>query len=351
MTVHWAQEPYDNTMSYRRRIGAFARFAVRAGRRAAGLAADVVVATSTPLTIALPGLYAARRRGVPMVFEVRDLWPAVPIAMGALRNRVARTMARGLEQLAYRGAEEVIALSPGMAAGVVAAGVDSARVTVIPNACDFEVFQVPAARGAEFRARYSWLGNRPLVTYTGAVSTANDVGWLVELAAAVAKLHAEIRFVVVGRGREWDAVAQRARRLGVLDTSFFLLPPVEHHRVPEILSAADLAAVLFAGVPELRTSSPNKAFDAMAAGRGLLMNFEGFIANRVREYGAGLCLDRDDLVGSATAVTRLLRDREAIVRAGRAATRIGREHFDRDRLVERLEEVLLRITDRARARR
>ena len=120
--VHWLPVPYANTMSYAERIRSFFRFAIRSASRAAQLEADVVFATSTPLTIALPGVRAARRRRVPMVFEVRDLWPELPIAIGALRDPVSIFLARRLERFAYRNANRVVALSPGMADGVASTG-------------------------------------------------------------------------------------------------------------------------------------------------------------------------------------------------------------------------------------
>src|SRR3954464_3515483 len=96
ITVHWFSVPYSNEMSYARRIRAFAEFMIVAAVKAARLDADLVFATSTPLTVAVPGVIAARLRRTPFVFEVRDLWPEVPIKMGALRNPVARKLAGAL---------------------------------------------------------------------------------------------------------------------------------------------------------------------------------------------------------------------------------------------------------------
>ena len=87
--VHWLPVPYSNNMTYRARVKAFISFARYAGLRAVPLRPDVVFATSTPLTIALPAAYAAKRLRIPLVFEVRDLWPEMPIAVGALRNPLA----------------------------------------------------------------------------------------------------------------------------------------------------------------------------------------------------------------------------------------------------------------------
>ena len=97
ITVHWAPVPYAQRMGYARRVVAFLHFALAATMRAARLRGDVIFATSTPLTIAIPALLASAVRRVPFVFEVRDMWPDVPIALGAVRNpRVVRA-ARWLE--------------------------------------------------------------------------------------------------------------------------------------------------------------------------------------------------------------------------------------------------------------
>src|SRR6056297_1317779 len=68
--THWLPVPYSNEMSYRRRVVAFLTFAMRATKKAASLPADVIFATSTPLTICLPGAYASWKQAIPMVFEV-----------------------------------------------------------------------------------------------------------------------------------------------------------------------------------------------------------------------------------------------------------------------------------------
>jgi glycosyltransferase involved in cell wall biosynthesis len=127
---------YSNRMSMPRRVWEFALFTLRASRIKRSdvrSAPDVVVATSTPLTIGIPGVILARRFGVPLVFEVRDLWPEAPVQLRVLRGRPLIWMARRLERWIYRNADQIIALSPGMRDGVVEAGVDPAKVTVITN--------------------------------------------------------------------------------------------------------------------------------------------------------------------------------------------------------------------------
>jgi len=84
--VHWFALPYPNKMDFKARVSAFLKFAMASGAKAYRVGGDVIFATSTPLTIALPAVYAAKRLRKPMLFEVRDLWPELPISVGALNN-------------------------------------------------------------------------------------------------------------------------------------------------------------------------------------------------------------------------------------------------------------------------
>ena len=341
--VHWYPVPNLRDRVYGRRLRAFVRFAWAAARKAASLPGDVVFATSTPLTIALPAVYAARRKGLPMVFEVRDLWPDMPIAIGVLRGRLPIAAARWLERFAYRNARHVIALAPGMKDAVAATGYPEDRITVVPNACDLGQFRVPTERGWEFRRRRAWLGDRPLVVYAGSLGVANGVDYLARLAAAVRPRDPEIRFLVVGSDREQQTIRSTARRLGVLDVNFFMEPAVAKAEMPALVSAADLCTCLLLDVKELWTNSPNKLFDALAAGRPIAVNSRhGWAARMIHQTGCGLVLDPEDLAQAADALVAALRDDRWHRRARAAAADLAESRFDREKLFAVWEEVLLR---------
>jgi len=347
--VHWLPVPYSNRMSYRSRIEAFVRFAWSAAHQAARLGGDLVYATSTPLTIALPAVYAARRHAIPMVFEVRDLWPEMPIAVGALKSPVSIALARRLERFAYQNAAHVVALSPGMKAGVVAAGYPASQVTVIPNSCDNEFFDVDPARGDSIRERYEWLGKRPLVVYVGTLGLVNGVTYLARLAAEVGKADPDIRFVVIGDGRERERLRQEAEALGVLDRTFFMLPSAPKSEMPAWLSATTIATSLFIDLEPMWVNSANKFFDALAAGRPVAINYGGWQADLVREAGAGLVLDRHDVRAAATQLLQAVKNHRWLQGAGAAAQELARTRFDRDRLTSDLEGLLVRVAGSQRA--
>lgn len=337
--------PYSNRDAFYTRIRKFLSFMWACTRRARRHAADVIFASSTPLTIAVPGLLARGKLKAPLVFEVRDLWPEVPVALGALRNPLLISAARWLERRAYRGSAHVVALSPGMAEGVVAAGCPRERVTVIPNACDLAFFRASDADAARFRARFDWLGDRPLVLYGGTLGVVNDVGWLAELAAALAPLVPDVRFLIVGDGIERERIASRARELGVLDKSFFMIPPLPKGEMPAAHRAADVATSTVRPVAALENNSANKFFDALAAGRPVAINHGGWQADLLREHGAGLVLDPHDLNASAVSLAGLFADRAAMGKMGEAALNLARDRFARDDLAARLETVLREAVD------
>lgn len=344
--VHWLPVPYANAMSYQARIQAFLKFALGAARKAAFLQADVIFASSTPLTIALPAVYAARRQNIPMVFEVRDLWPEIPIAVGALRGAPIIWSARWLERWAYFHSAQIVALSPEMKSGVVKTGYPNEKVHVIPNSADLEFFNVSPIVGQEFRRRYEWLQNRPLVVYTGTLGKINGVDYLARLAAVVRSLMPEARFLTVGGGKEKEKVRQTAQELNVLGHNFFMLDALPKNEIPAVLAAADIATSTVIDLQALWANSANKFFDALASGTPIAINYGGWQAELLEQTGAGLVLDALNVERAASTLVCALQDASWRVYAGKAARALAEERFSRDKLAQQLESVLWQAVGR-----
>lgn len=340
MTVHWIPVKYETRMGFFKRMTAFLVFAVLAAWRARQLKADVVFATSTPLTIAIPGVFAKRGRRAPMVFEVRDLWPEVPIAMGVLNLPFLQWSALKLEQFAYRNSDAVIALSPGMAEGVAQKGVSRNKISVVPNSCDNSLFDVPAEVGQGFRDERPWLGHRPLVVYAGSLGRANGVGYFAQLAHQVRNLESEIRFLIVGDGPERASIAQLAEKLGVLNTNFFMEGGIPKSSIPALMSAATISTSFFIPVKELEETSPNKFFDALAAGRPVAINHGGWQADLIHDNELGVVMDATDLKKAAESLVAFLRSEQRVEAARTNARRLADGQFDRDRLTAIVLKVL-----------
>lgn len=337
--VHWLPVPYDNAMGFWQRIKAFFRFAIKAGPKAARIGGDVVFATSTPLTIVIPGALAAWRLRVPMVFEVRDLWPEVPIAMGFLRNPFTRAAARWLERFAYSRSTRIVALSDGMADGVARTGFPRSKISVIPNSADMALFAHSDEGAERFRKAHPELGEGPIVLYPGTLGKANGVTYLPHLAKRAQHLRPDVRFVVIGEGAEAEFVRQTAHDLGVLGNNFFQYSAMPKRVLVDAFSAASLIISLFIDEPALRANSANKFFDALASGTPVAINYQGWQADLLDAERAGLALPSDP--GEAVEPLLAFLDSPKLVsECGVAAKHLAKERFDRDVLAKQLEAVL-----------
>lgn len=350
ITVHWLPIEYSNHMNFVQRVRAFLRFAVAAARKAASINGDVVFATSTPLTIAIPGIYAAWRQRRPFVFEVRDMWPAVPIAMGVLRNLVLIRAAQWLERFAYRRAQHIVALAPGMRDDIVATGVDPSKVTVIPNGCDFDLFGSEMSCEAQaLRSRFSWLEVRRLVVFAGTLGRANGVDYLVQIAVEMRRLNPEVRFAIIGDGSEKPSIESEAKQAGVLETNFFMLPAMPKKDLAVWLAAADFTVGLFAGPRVLwKDAVQNKFFDALAAGKPMACNFRGFQSELAVEHGVGVILHPENAAAAAAELNEKLCDSAWLSDVRGRATALAKGRFSRDRLARDLENVLGRAVSMSR---
>jgi len=338
--LHVYALPYSNRLPFYKRIWCFLRFSFAALRKVHSISCDVVFATSTPLTIAIPGVYASRQHKVPMVFEVRDLWPELPIAVGALRSPFVIYLARLLEKWAYRNSTRIVALSPGMAKGVEKQDYPNNCIYVIPNSCDRDLFEVPSERGELFREQFKWLGSSPLIVYTGTLGIINGVCYLVDVAHKMRILNPYVRFLVVGSGIEKEKVEQYAKEEGVWEKNFFMLPPVAKQDLPAILSAADIAVSLFLPIEAMWHNSANKFFDALASCTPVAINYGGWQADILRESGAGVVMDSADAKKGAMTLHKALADPEWVQNASKSAHILAMKRFDRDKLAAKFEKIL-----------
>jgi len=332
-------------MGYGRRLLGFAQFALAATavvlRRPRP---DVIFATSPPLTMAFPAMVAARRWGVPLVFEVRDLWPEAPIQMGALRSPVARWLARRLERTVYRAAASVVALSPGMRAGVAAAGIPEERITLIPNASDLDLFS-PDLNSGDLRQRFG-LGDAFVCCYFGTMGEANDLGQVIEAAALLREQGQEdVRFVLQGDGKRRSELEQQIAARGLSNVT--LLPAGDKFAAARLAAASDACMTIFKDVPILATNSPNKLFDSFAAGRPAIVNTDGWQRELVETHEAGVFARPGDPADLARQVLLLRDNPELARRYGQNARRLAEREFDRRLLAERLRELLERTVGRS----
>ena len=327
---------YANRDSLFRRGWTFLRFALRSVRLALQLDYDLAFATSTPITAVIPGLAAKWFRGKPFVFEVRDLWPELPRALG-LRNPFVLGGMSLLEFLGYRSADACIGLSPGIVDGIRARADERLPVAMIPNGCDLELFH-PAKRT---RLTLPGIGPDDFVAgFTGAHGVANGLDALLSVAEELKRRgDTRVKLVFIGDGKEKERLAAHATELSLTNCLFF--SPVPKAELGAITASLDCGLMVLRDVPAFyRGTSPNKFFDYLAAGIPVVNNYPGWLAGLIAEHHCGIVVPPGNVAAFADALQSLAADVAGRRAMGAAARVLAEKEFARPLLAARFSAVL-----------
>ena len=311
-----------------------------AGLLLAGGKFDLIYASSPPLFVGGAALALSILRRIPLVFEVRDLWPESAVALGELSNRRAIDLATRLEEACYRRASLVVVVTRGVLERLQARGLPPEKLALIPNGANLEQFQFQPEQRRQIRRDLS-LEGKCVAIYAGIFGIAQQLETVLE-AAALARDDPSLHFVLIGDGpRKADLVAQAvAQDL----TNLTILPEMPPGEIPAYLSAADVALVplrkldLFSGV------LPSKLFDAWACQRPVLLSVEGEARTILEEADGGLFVSPEDPAALVAGLRRLQADPQARARMGAAGRAYAAAHHSRralaEKLAARLQELL-----------
>ncbi|MGE3182638.1 MAG: glycosyltransferase family 4 protein [Phycisphaerae bacterium] len=331
-------EPYENKMSFYRRLMAFGRFARAAEKVVKGVDADLVFATSTPLSVGLPGMKGAKHLNKPFVFEIRDLWPELPIALGVLKNPLLKAYARHLERKLYFAAKHVVALSPGIRDGICATGYSRKQVTMIPNGCDLELFKPDDAPLSDERFGSD---DELRCVFTGAHGLANGLDAVLD-AAKVLKERGEkgIRLVFIGTGREKPRLVERSKQEGTIDLISWN-DPVPKAELAALLPRMDVGLMILKDIPAFYYgTSPNKFFDYISCGIPVLNNYPGWLAGMIDEHECGRVVQPNNPEAFANALVWFRDHRDQLSAMGARGRRLAEAEFARDKLAGKFVETL-----------
>lgn len=330
--VHYLPVPYDQKFGFFARINAFFNFCLQAKRLIKKLARpDLLYITSTPLTTGWIGLWAKRQLAVPYIFEVRDLWPQAPIEVGAIRNPLLKKGLISLENKIYQQAMSLVALSPGIATHLRKASPEK-QIHLIPNFSDLKRF-FPQKKSGEKLQKLS-LTDELTISYTGALGKVNAVDELLQLAKMAKEKGKKWQFLIMGKGSEEERLKKMVRFHQLNNVNF--IPFGSKDLVNEVLSVSDFAWISFAHLPVLKTNSPNKFFDAIAAGKAILVNHKGWVYSLMKENKLGLSFLPDQLEQSFAALEKLEGDHSQLNKMKQNARRLAEQYFSKEQAITRL---------------
>ncbi|MBN7809682.1 glycosyltransferase family 4 protein [Algoriphagus sp. H41] len=334
--VHYLPVPYEQDFGFVRRILAFWSFVAKAKKLLPKLRRpDLLYITSTPLTTGWIGLWAKKELALPYVFEVRDLWPEAPIQVGAIRNPMLKKWLYALERKIYDQALSLVALSPGIAAHLQKTSPDQS-VALIPNFSDLETF-FPKERNQKLADRLG-LSAGLTIAYTGALGKVNAVEELLDLAEMAKKQGKNWNFLIMGAGSHAEKLKKSVEERQLRNLHFIPFGPKE--QVNDVLGLADLAWISFAHLPVLKTNSPNKFFDALAAGKAILVNHKGWVYELVKTHELGISCLPGKMERAFSNLEQLEQNPSKFRQMAQNSRKLAETYFSKELAVSRLLEVI-----------
>lgn len=286
---------------------------------------DLVFATSTPLTAGIPGIFAKIFRKKPFVFEVRDLWPELPKAMGVITNPFIIFLMSVLEWISYHSAHHLVALSPGIAEGIKKRGIKSEHITLIPNGCDIEIFEDTSKswRPGEIDDRDF------LAIYTGTHGVANGLNSILDAAVELkGRGRKDIKILLIGNGKLKPSLIDRVNKEDIDNIIFH--DPVDKKSLSGLISSANLGLQTLSNIPAFYYgTSPNKFFDYIAGGLPVLNNYPGWIADIITETNSGYVVPPEDPKAFADILEEAASNHEDLLFKSKNAKKIAIEKFNR----------------------
>ncbi|MEO8471306.1 MAG: glycosyltransferase family 4 protein [Chryseolinea sp.] len=337
--VRWLNVPYDNSFGFWKRGFSFLRFAYDAYTTAKSIPSiDLCYAISVPLTTGLVARALKSRLNIPYIFEIGDLWPEAPIQLGYIRNPLFKRLLYGLEKSAYREARSLVALSTAIRSSVrTKVADDQKKIYLIPNMSDTDFYR-PSTKDEALIKKLD-VGSRFVVSYIGAVGIANGLDYFVECARASMQAGLPIRFFLCGQGALLDQHKQNVKRLELNNFTFH--PFQNREGVKELMKVSDAVFVCYKPYRILETGSPNKYFDGLAAGKLIIINFEGWIKDEIEEASCGIAIDRKRPQEFVARILPFIKDCDLLTRYQTAARTLAVSKYARQKLSSEFAELII----------
>ena len=345
LVVHYVYLPYANEMSYIRRSIVFFKFLWLSTFKLLSLKGDLVLTTSTPLTVGIPALIKKWFHKTPFIFEIRDVWPEVVIAIGAVKNKIIQRLLYFLENLIYKNASAIVPLSIDMKNSITSrySNLASIPIQVIENISEIDRFQNSVNANNSVLKEKIGFCPRFTILYAGTFGRVNGLDYVVNLASKLIDLDPSIVFVMLGDGSEKEAVLQKAVDKNLLNKNIYILDSVAKRDLSQLYYECDMGSSFVIPIKELWANSANKFFDTLAAGKPILINHDGWQKELIEMENIGYVLPTVIDHNAAKKFELYTKDEALISEQKNNGLNIAKANFSKDVAVKKYNNLFENI--------
>ena len=303
---------------------------------------DIMICTSPPLTVGVTGAILGWLKRIPMVFEVRDLWPESAIDTGVLTSPGIIKLLYWMERVSYRAAAWINVLTPAFKDALVGRkGIAADKISMIPNAADLDIIK-PGPLDNWVREKHN-LGGKFVVTYVGAHGVANALTQLVEAAKILKDKAPAVQIMLVGEGMEKARLMETAQAARLDNITF--VESVPKNKIGDYINASDVCTAVLKRCDTFKTVYPNKVFDYMAAAKPIIIGIDGVARQLVEaDAQAGRFAEPENPAAFVEVLLALKAQPEVMAQYGARGMNYVRNNFSREVLASSYLKILETIS-------
>jgi len=319
----------DNKQHPLKRIWTFLQYSILASWFALKVPHDVVISSSGPITVGVPGLVSKLLRRKKFVFEVRDLWPDTAISMGFIKKRSVQKAMYAFEKFCYEKSDLIVTLSPGSRENIINR-YRNYNIISVPNSANIDLFQSSAE--TSFRD----LKKSTYAIYTGNIGRVNNSSLLFE-AAKIIKLKKidDLKIVLIGDGQQKNELIVAAEKQN-LNGQFQILDLMPKEDLVPLVKNSLASLIPLANKPLLDTSSPNKLFESLAAGVPIVQTTNGWIKDLLNKENCGFTVSSEKSIELVNKLIELKNNQELWTEMSKNSLRVAKTQFDKKILAEKM---------------
>lgn len=300
---------------------------------------DVIIATSPQIFCGYAGVWFKRLRRVPLVVEIRDIWPESMEAVGAKIPRFGYRRLEQVERAMYRVADKIVTVGEGYFDRLVEKGVPKDKMSIIMNGTDLAVYK-PLPKNEELLKAHG-LDGKFVVSYIGTVGMACGLEVVLDAAEKLRDVE-KVVFVIVGDGAYRVKLEEESKVRGLKNVVFTGRQPKSS--MPDWVASSDASLVHLKASGLFKTVMPSKIFESAGCKRPIIMGVDGYAKKLVMDAKAGLDMKPESADSLVECVQKLVDNPELCKQLGENAyTNIALVH-NRDKQAEDYLEVLKEIT-------
>lgn len=289
---------------------------------------DVIIVTSPPLFVGITGIISKFLKRMPLVFEIRDLWPESAIDTGVLTNSFLIKLAFFVEKMSYKFANKINVLTPAFKQALInKKNIKPEKIIFIPNGADLDIFS-PGVKNNWVREKYN-LQEKFVITYMGAHGVANNLHSLLDVAKEF-YLEENVIFLLIGDGMQKKELVQRVKEEGIENLIFIDSQPKQ--TIPDFCNASDICTAVLKKVETFKTVYPNKVFDYMSCAKPILLGIDGVARELIEESKSGYYVDPENAKEFAKKIRELKANPSHMEELGNCGQEFVNKNFSRQAL-------------------